>query len=110
MEPLLALFQRSGVQAMFSGHEHNFQHSRVDGIEYFVTGGAARTRQDSPSDFATAGTRSWSSQCHFLLVRIEDDRMEVRALGEANSAMPVDIERHTPEGLPVIGPMAVNRP
>jgi hypothetical protein len=110
MEPLLALFHRGGVRAMFSGHEHNFQHSTVDGIEYFVTGGAARTRADSPSRFADSGTRSWSSQCHFLLVRIEDDRMEVRVVGEAiGTAPPADIERHTPEGHPVSGPIVVNR-
>lgn len=110
MEPLLALFQRAGVKAMFSGHEHNFQHSTVDGIDYFVTGGAARARSDTPRHFAAAGTQSWSSQCHFLLVRIEGDRMEVRAVGEAsgNTRLP-DIDRQTPDGRPVSGPIDVPR-
>ena len=44
MARLLPLFQRAGVKVMFSGHEHNFQHSRVDGIDYFVTGAAGKFR------------------------------------------------------------------
>jgi hypothetical protein len=110
MTPLLALFQRAGVKAMFSGHEHNFQHSTVDGIDYFVTGGAARTRSDPPRHFAAAGTRSWSAECHFLLVRIEGARMHVRAVGEATSSTPLpDIERHAPDGTRSSGPIEVHR-
>jgi hypothetical protein len=39
MVRLLPLFRRSGVKAMFSGHEHNFQHSRFDGIDYSLKDG-----------------------------------------------------------------------
>ena len=42
MAALIPLFQRAGVKAVFSGHEHNFQHSRADGIDYFVTGAAGK--------------------------------------------------------------------
>ena len=44
-------------KAMFSGHEHNFQHSSVDGIDYFVTGGAGRARAGAPDRFDDAHTR-----------------------------------------------------
>ena len=93
MERLVPLFQRSGVQAMFSGHEHNFQHSRADGIEYFVTGGAEKLRRTPPDNFAAAHTVSWATQCHFLLARIERDQMLVRAIGELETpaAAPIDL-------------------
>ena len=94
MTELIPLFQRAGVKAVFSGHEHNFQHSQVDGIDYFVSGAAAKFRNHAPDRFREAHTKSWSAQCHFLLVRVDGDRMLVRAIGEpsevaALSAYPV---------------------
>ena len=50
MHKLLPLFERAGVKAIFSGHEHNFQHSRHGGIDYFVTGGAGKVRRGRPSE------------------------------------------------------------
>ena len=42
VEPLL---QRYGVQAYFSGHEHNLQHMYVDGAatNYIVSGAGSKT-------------------------------------------------------------------
>jgi tartrate-resistant acid phosphatase type 5 len=82
MARLMPLFQRSGVKAMFSGHEHNFQHSHADGMDYFVTGAAAKFRGGTPDSIESAHTQSWSAECHFLLARISGDRMVVRAIGE----------------------------
>ena len=42
------------VRAMFSGHEHNFQHSHADGIDYFVTGAAGKLRRGRPNAFEEA--------------------------------------------------------
>jgi hypothetical protein len=111
MARLLPLFQRSGVKAMFSGHEHNFQHSRHEEIDYFVTGGAGRTRDDAPDRFEAAYTRSWSSACHFLLVGIEGDAMTVRAIGEgaADATALADIVRHSREGTAFSEPISVRR-
>jgi len=107
METLLPLLQRAGVRAMFSGHEHNFQHSSVGGIEYFVTGAAGRARAGAPDRFEDAHTQSWSSACHFLLVRIEDHRMVVRAIGEStgNGGALSDIVRRDRQGQVVTRPM-----
>ena len=109
MAALIPLFERSGVRAVFSGHEHNFQHSRTDGIDYFVSGAAGKARDRAPNRFDEAHTRSWSSRCHFLLVRIQNDRMLVRAIG--GSIAPgeplVDIARLTPDGQPVAGAITV---
>mgnify|MGYP006145399961 CR=1 FL=1 len=77
MEPLIDLFHRSGVRAHFSGHEHNFQHSHVDGIDYFVSGAGAKIRRVRPTSFDSARTLSWSGECHFLVVTIDGDRTRI---------------------------------
>jgi tartrate-resistant acid phosphatase type 5 len=112
MEKLLPLFHRAGVKAMFSGHEHNFQHSRHEEIDYFVTGGAGRTRSDPPNRFDAANTRSWSNACHFLLAAIDGDQMTVRAIGEGvtteTSAL-ADIVRYSREGTAFAEPIVIRR-
>jgi len=107
MAPLIDLFKRSGVRVHFSGHEHNFQHSQVDGIDYFVSGAGAKIRRRSPDGFEEAHTVSWSGECHFLLVTIDGDRMMVRAMGESPGPVLADIPRSTPDGELVQGPMIV---
>jgi hypothetical protein len=111
MARLIPLFQRSGVKVMFSGHEHNFQHSRADGIDYFVTGAAGKFRAGTPDDFGSAHTLSWSTQCHLVLARIEGDRMTVRAIGEhlPGAADLVDIVRKGPDGEIVTRPIEIRR-
>jgi tartrate-resistant acid phosphatase type 5 len=107
---LLPFFQRSGVKVVFSGHEHNFQHSHVDGIHYFVSGAAGRSRERTPNRFEEAHTESWSTQCHFLLVRIDNHQMLVRPLGEltADAAPLTEIERLDPGGQPIASPLVVD--
>lgn len=107
MEPVIRLFEAGGVHACFSGHEHNFQHSRWNGIDYFVTGAGSKIRRRAPRGFAEAHTESWSSECHFLLVTIDGERMTVRAIGDADDGAVADIPRLTPDGQIVTGPMVV---
>ena len=109
MEKLLPLFQRSGVRVMFSGHEHNFQHSRAPLLDHFVTGAAGKVRRARPNRFAAAHTSSWSTDCHFVLATIEGKKMIVRAIGAIDdpAAEPQDIERFDPEGQPVTGPVEI---
>jgi tartrate-resistant acid phosphatase type 5 len=104
MARLIPLFKRAGVKAMLSGHEHNFQHSRVDGIDYFVTGAAGKFRGGAPDRTDAAGTRSWSPECHFLLARIEGDRMTVRPMSERPGE---EIARFGPDGERVGEPIVV---
>ena len=87
---------------MFSGHEHNFQHSIADGINYFVSGAAGKLRKETPDRFDTARTRSWSDKCHFLLVEVRGSEMKVRAIGELGASPTLtDIPRASPQGAPV---------
>jgi tartrate-resistant acid phosphatase type 5 len=111
MQRLIPVFGRSGVKALFSGHEHNFQHSLADGIHYFITGAAGKLRRAAPDRFEEAHTVTWATECHFLLATIEGDRMTVRALGEIDTLNedPVDITRYDPQGRPHVGPIEVYR-
>lgn len=77
---MLPLFKRSGVKAVFSGHEHNFQHSRVEGIDYFITGAAGKVRLEPPTKFADAHTNAWAAAGNFLVVEVSAERMVVTAL------------------------------
>jgi tartrate-resistant acid phosphatase type 5 len=110
MERLLPLFERSGVRVMFTGHEHNFQHSRTPLLDHFVTGAAGKVRRARPGGFEDAHTVSWATECHFLLANIEGRRMTVRAFGAMDDprATPMEIERFDPDGQPVNGPVEIN--
>jgi tartrate-resistant acid phosphatase type 5 len=107
MEKVVDLFEQAGVRACFSGHEHNFQHSAWNGIDYFVSGAGSKIRRGTPRRFEDAHTQSWAAKCHFLLVTIDGGTMTVRAIGESADGEIVDIPRQTPEGELVQGPIVV---
>jgi hypothetical protein len=96
MQRLVAKFRDARVRVMFCGHEHNFQHSVVDGIDYFVSGAAGKLRRGRPNAFEEAHTVSWSDTPHFLLVKIDGDRLSVRAIGELVDGQISDIPRRSP--------------
>jgi hypothetical protein len=110
MEEVVSLFERGGVRACFSGHEHNFQHSHVNGIDYFVSGAGSKIRSGTPGRMGDAGTVTWAPACHFLLVTIDGDRMLVRAIGEKTAEDLTDIERFDRAGGSVSGAIVVSGP
>jgi hypothetical protein len=107
MEPIVELFERGGVRACFSGHEHNFQHSHRNGIDYFVSGAGSKIRSGSPRRMEEAHTVTWAPTCHFLLVTIHGDQMIVRAIGGAGPDGLADIERFDREGNSLRGPIVI---
>jgi tartrate-resistant acid phosphatase type 5 len=74
---LVPLFQRAGVRVAFAGHEHNFQLSRRDGIDYFLSGAGGKLREDPPEKFVSAHTVAWAAQSHLLHVRVDGGTMTV---------------------------------
>lgn len=110
MQKLLPLFERSNVRVMFTGHEHNFQHSRANNLDHFVTGAAGKLRSARPDNFKEAHTVSWATECHFLLAKIEGRRMTVRAIAAMDdpNGTPVDITRFTPQGDVVLDPVEID--
>jgi hypothetical protein len=109
MEKVLPLFARGGARVVFSGHEHNFQHSQHQGIDYFVTGAGSKVRKGSPHDFERAHTVAWSDNPHFLLVTIEGQEMRVRPIGELVNGELAEIPRFAPSGEKVPGPILIRR-
>jgi hypothetical protein len=109
MDALLPLLSRGKVRAVFSGHEHNFQHARSDGVEYFVTGAGSKVTKGAPDDFVGGQTVSWSDNAHFLLVTIAGDLMSVRPIGELVDGDLQDVPLRRPDGRLVSGPIVVER-
>ena len=106
---LVRLFEESGVRVCFSGHEHNFQHSRHQGIDYFVTGAGSKVRDRAPDNLVAAHTQSWAARCHFLLVTIDGSTMTVRAIGDDPAGGITDIPRLDAAGREISGPIVVSR-
>jgi hypothetical protein len=93
VERLVPLFEQGGVRLVLSGHEHNFQHARVNGIHYVVSGAAGKLRAEPPRHFEQAGTRAWAAAGHFLLAHADADRVVVHALagvGADGSLEPIE--------------------
>jgi tartrate-resistant acid phosphatase type 5 len=98
MGVLVKRFQESGVRMVFSGHQHNFQHNRVNGIDYFVTGAGGKLSKEKPDKFKEAGTVSWLAANHFLLVTIDGNQAKVRPIGDVTVNGLSELKRLGPEG------------
>lgn len=80
-EAFSPLFERFGVQLVLSGHDHDYQRSRVVvGVTYVVTGAASGSRRTSERSF-TAASFSWH---HFVELDIYADRILGRAVNQAD--------------------------
>ncbi|MCD6362058.1 MAG: metallophosphoesterase, partial [Armatimonadetes bacterium] len=67
-DALHELFVQSGVDSVFAGHEHLYNHQERDGVHYFITGGAGAPLYAPPER---------GGFYHYLLVQVEDDRYRV---------------------------------
>lgn len=112
MVKLVPLFQRAGVRAVFSGHEHNFQHSQHEGIEYFISGAGGKLRPGTPDRFDAAHTVSWCPSHHLLLVTIDGNKMQIRPIAPLASRTDdlTEIQRLNPQGEPVNTPILITQP
>ena len=110
IDTLLPLYHRAGVRLLLSGHEHNFQHGRVDGLDYVVSGAAAKLQEDPPCRFEEGGTISWAAEPHCLLVEVDDERVTVTPYGATEAGQePRPISRRSPDGRAVEGPIVIQR-
>jgi tartrate-resistant acid phosphatase type 5 len=109
VERLVPLFREAGLRLVLSGHEHNFQHSEVDGVHYVISGAGGNLRPEPPTDFEGAGTRAWSSEGHFLIVEADEERLLLHAVGDVEadgSLQPIGLR--DPEGEAVETPIVVS--
>lgn len=108
IEGLVPLLQRSNVRLMLSGHEHNFQHSHVDGIDYLITGAAGKLRETPPDRFGEAGTVSWAAEGHLLLVDVEGDHLRVHPVTDVDETGAFTyLDARDPTGRPVELPIRI---
>jgi tartrate-resistant acid phosphatase type 5 len=110
VDRVVPLFDDAGVRLVLSGHEHNFQHSVVNGIHYVVTGAGGKLRSEPPIGFDAAGTRDWAATGHFLVVEVDEERAVIYPVGDVREDGELElIERLDPSGAPVTRPVEVAR-
>lgn len=71
---LQQLFERHHVAAYICGHEHSLEHTLVNGVHYFISGGGSKVRQVDnhiPQNLFAIGRQG------FMAFAIEDQLMEV---------------------------------
>ena len=76
---LLPLFQKHGICAVFSGHDHNYQRFEYEGIYFIVTGGGGGDlyRQFWRSPYLQKFVKTY----HFCLLSPGTDLLRVRVIG-----------------------------
>lgn len=72
----LPLFKKYGVDIVFSGHDHAYERSYVDGIYHIVTGGGGAPLYDQArnSDY----NQKYIKEYHYCILEIVDGALEVR--------------------------------
>jgi len=75
------LFEAHGVQLVLSGHEHDYERTRMlEGVTYVVTGGGGYSvRSVGMSDFTALS----ASLFHFVHVEVHADELTLRAIDTA---------------------------
>lgn len=74
---LLPVFEQYGVDLVFAGHAHDYEHHRLGSVHHVVTGGGGVLLWDK----ATAGPETVATETcfHFCEVRVYRDAVRVRA-------------------------------
>jgi hypothetical protein len=83
---LLPVFQQYGVQAVFSGHDHNYERIRpTNGVHAFVTGGGGYSLYDL-TERDPLSVQFWKTY-NCLKVMVSGDTMQVEALDQYGNVL-----------------------
>jgi acid phosphatase type 7 len=77
------LFERYGVSAVFSGHDHVYSRAEHNSVHYFVTGGGGAPlypRRPKPNPIDAAAVKKFERVLHYLRVSVTGNRLEVTAI------------------------------
>ncbi len=99
IETVVPLYERAGVALALSGHEHNFQLNRRNGVTYVVSGAGGKSDYETPGGFEEAHTEAWAPGAHFLLVTVDGDELTlvpVTEVADDGALTPLDLR--TPDG------------
>jgi len=78
LQNLVPLLEEFGVKAVFSAHDHNYQHFSKNGVHYVVTGGggAGLYGVDKNAD-TDAELLNYAVKLHYVLVKVSKDGIHV---------------------------------
>jgi len=77
------LFEKYGVSAVFSGHDHVYERAEAGGLHYFVTGGGGAPlypRKAHPAELDVEAVKYFERVNHYLRVHVVGDQIEVTAV------------------------------
>jgi acid phosphatase type 7 len=103
------LYERYGVAAVFSGHDHVYSRAEKGGVRYFVSGGGGAPlypRSPRASQIDKDATRYFERVNHYLRVHVYGDLVEVTAIRGSGTV----IETATWGTPPPPAPVAVAAP
>jgi hypothetical protein len=83
-------FERRKVRAVFTGHDHSYQHLERNGVRYFVSGGGgAPLHRESPScpAYDRHAIKLFRGVYHFLRVRVRGAEAVLDAIAADGSAI-----------------------
>ena len=75
---LLPLFEEYGVNAVFSGHNHNYERLKYHGIDFIVTGGGGSPLLDGKG--SSPYLKKFIKAYHFCLISAENSYLSVRVI------------------------------
>jgi predicted phosphodiesterase len=95
---LVPLFERYNVEIVFSGHNHDYERGKVNGISYIVIGGGGAPLYD-------VGTSSWTiyseSTYHHCTLLIDGGKVEYAAVKPNGSVFDSMSYERVPVAMPV---------
>ncbi len=102
------LYEKYGVDAVFSGHDHVYSRADKGGVRYFVSGGGGAPlypRSPRAKAIDRDATRYFERVNHFLRVHVYGDLVEVTAVRVDGSAIETTTwgERPPLEVVPAVG-------
>jgi predicted phosphodiesterase len=74
----LPYFKQANTELILSGHDHNYERLRVDGLDFIVSGGGSLKLYGA--DQRVEGSQVFARESHFVLLDIYADRIEVETL------------------------------
>ncbi len=89
------LFVRYHVTLVLTGHNHDYEHLKVDGIDYVVSGGGGQTTY--PCIRVEPGAIRCTSAYHFLIVAVSSTSVTVRAIRSTGEGLD-EFEIKVPNG------------
>src|SRR5262249_19893257 len=100
------LFEKYGVAAVFSGHDHVYERAEVGGVRYFVSGGGGAPlypRKARPSEIDAGAVKFFERVNHYLRVHVVGDQIEVAAIRVDGTPIETTTWGEAPRAAPQVG-------